>query len=539
MERGKTAAGTLALACIVGCSAGLVLLASARPSVLVPSSATAFPGWLAGPLHPLSRGIALRAGPIRLLLSAALVAMALAYGAAVACGPTLRPQLVVGTIAALHGIWLLSPPMPLTDVFNYLGYARLAALHGLSPYAHGIGAAPHDPVLAWVSWRRLRSPYGPLFTLASEPLGRLPLPFAFWLLKLATVAASLGCVALLRRCARLLGRSPERAALLYAANPLVLVYALGGFHNDVFMLLAVLGGVALLLARREAAAGASLAAAIAIKASAGVLLPFALLGARRRGRLLSGALAATAVVALLSLAAFGVAAPSLGEQGSLLTRFSVPNALGQLLGLGGAPSWLLAAMRAAMGGAIALLALAAWRGRIGWLAAAGWATLALLASLAWLQPWYAAWLLPLAALARSRPLRYGALVLCAYVLLTFLPATGLLLQRIGYAPMASAIGHASIVRMHALMGRPRVPLRESRGHAALRASRRQHGAAQRRRGDPRGDRGADARADGAQRAARRGHGQLHLHAHRGPRRGVPGRRGPPHGAQQGPLDVRP
>ena len=36
-----------------------------------------------------------------------------------------------------------------------------------------------------------------------------------------------------------------------------------------------------------------------------------------------------------------------------------------------------------------------------WLTGAGWSTFALLASLAWLVPWYVIWLLPLAALATS------------------------------------------------------------------------------------------------------------------------------------------
>jgi hypothetical protein len=35
-----------------------------------------------------------------------------------------------------------------------------------------------------------------------------------------------------------------------------------------------------------------------------------------------------------------------------------------------------------------------------WLSGAGWATLALLASLGWLMPWYVIWLLPLARCAR-------------------------------------------------------------------------------------------------------------------------------------------
>jgi len=44
---------------------------------------------------------------------------------------------------------------------------------------------------------------------------------------------------------------------------------------------------------------------------------------------------------------------------------------------------------------------------------AGWASLALLLCSAWLVPWYLAWLLPLAALGRSRPLVAATVVLTA------------------------------------------------------------------------------------------------------------------------------
>src|SRR2546422_963892 len=39
-----------------------------------------------------------------------------------------------------------------------------------------------------------------------------------------------------------------------------------------------------------------------------------------------------------------------------------------------------------------------------WIGAAGWSTLALLVASAWLVPWYAVWLVPLAALSESRRL---------------------------------------------------------------------------------------------------------------------------------------
>jgi alpha-1,6-mannosyltransferase len=448
-------AGALGLALLVLCSLMTVIAASGQKTILVPQSPVAFPDWLAGPLHLLTDQIAIRATQTAWAFSFVLVAMTVAYGVAVACAPALDRRVAIGAIVVLHAIWLLAPLMPLTDVFNYLGYARLGTLHGLNPYVHGIAAAPHDPVVPFTTWRYLHTPYGPLFTLVSYGLGPLPLPLAYWLLKLATVAASLACVALLWRCAEQLGRAPLRPVLLYAANPLVLAYGLGGFHNDVFVLALSLAAISLLLDGREGRAGAAIAAAIAIKASAGVLLPFLVLGARRRRRLLVGAAAVALPVAALAFAVFGTALPDLGDQSSLLSSFSVPNALAQLAQLGGAPPWLLALAAAVAASAIALLAIHTWRRRIDWLTAGGWAMLALLLSLAWLQPWYAMWLLPLAALGSSARLRRATLVLSAYLLLTFMPATGVLLAKLHYQPLDGPVGCASVKRMHVLQWGPR------------------------------------------------------------------------------------
>ncbi|MGQ4828125.1 hypothetical protein, partial [Enterococcus faecalis] len=73
-------------------------------------------------------------------LSVVVVLMALAYGVALAAVRTFSTRTIVIWIVAIHLIFLMSPPLQLTDLFNYLGYARLGAVHHLNPYTHGIGA---------------------------------------------------------------------------------------------------------------------------------------------------------------------------------------------------------------------------------------------------------------------------------------------------------------------------------------------------------------------------------------------------------------
>ena len=92
------------------------------------------------------------------------------------CSPRARcpGALLWATIVAAHLALLLGPPLISQDVFGYLDFARLGALHGLDPYTHVAAQAPTDPAYLFVGWPFQHSPYGPLFTLASyaiAPLG--------------------------------------------------------------------------------------------------------------------------------------------------------------------------------------------------------------------------------------------------------------------------------------------------------------------------------------------------------------------------------
>ncbi|MGZ4203009.1 MAG: glycosyltransferase family 87 protein, partial [Thermoleophilaceae bacterium] len=368
---------------------------------------------------------------------------------ALAAVRTLSIRTIAICVVALHALLLLAPPLPLTDVFNYLGYARLGALHHLNPYTHVIGLAAHDPVYRFTSWHNLSSPYGPAFTAATYPLAFLPLPLAYWIVKVVTVMASLGVVALVWRIARQLGRDPRFAVLFVAANPVTLLYAVGGFHNDVFMLLPLLASISLLLDRHDRSAGAMLMLAVAVKFTGIILLPFLLIAARpsrRRIQVLLGAAMAAVPLVAGSIALFGLSIPNLSDQSTLLTGFSIPNLFGVLIGVGGGIPLLLKIAN------VAVVLVIAWqvRRRTDWLVGAGWATFALIASLAWLVPWYVTWLLPLAALASSVRLRRAALVLTAYLVLAFMPATGIIFSHLQIDPMSGSAGQASQVRQHHL-----------------------------------------------------------------------------------------
>ncbi|MGH3262252.1 MAG: hypothetical protein ACRDNS_09675, partial [Trebonia sp.] len=135
--RGHRAA-QIALGALLLATLAIAVFAAGGPSILVPRAGQAFPNWEAGPLHDL--GLRPISNPVTLgsVFSGVLIAMLLIYGVLLASLRTLSMRTIAIAVVALHVIVLLSPPMQLSDVFNYLGYARLGALHDLNPYSHVI-----------------------------------------------------------------------------------------------------------------------------------------------------------------------------------------------------------------------------------------------------------------------------------------------------------------------------------------------------------------------------------------------------------------
>ncbi|MBV9007532.1 MAG: DUF2029 domain-containing protein [Solirubrobacterales bacterium] len=434
---GRIALGALLLGALI-----VTAFATAHPNTLVPTSNRSFPLWEAGPLHYIDKALPNDWRALQIGFSVIVVAMLIAYLVVLQSVRTLSMRTIAIFVLAAHAILLLSPPGQLTDLFNYLGYARLGGLHHLNPYTHVIAEEIHDPVFRFTTWHHLHSPYGPLFTALTYPLALMSLPAAYWTLKTITVLLSLAFIALVWYCARRLGRDPRFAVLFVAANPIFLMYAIPAFHNDFFMLVPSTAAVALLLARRDRSAGAILMLAVAVKFTAILLLPFLLIGVRlpqRRRRILEGAAVGAIPLIAMSLALFGFSIPNLQDQSTLLTPFSIPNLTGLVIGVGGGAPGLLRLGTVALVVAVALLI----RHRGDWLSGAGWATFALIASLAWLVPWYVVWLLPLAALGSSLRLRRMALWLTVFLVIAFIPATGMVLYPAGLNPLGTPVGYAS------------------------------------------------------------------------------------------------
>jgi hypothetical protein len=382
------------------CLTVIVLSAAGGHRMLVPASRHTSPAWLLGPLPALHQGLSSTD------IGALLVTMVLGYGVALALAdrvPGRWPLAIAGGAIAL--CWL-APPLLSADVFGYVAWGKLGA-HGVNPYSHASIAVGHDAVRPFLLWHHGTSPYGPLFSAMTFALAPLGVGVALWTLKTVAALCALACVALLWRAAAQLGRPQARAALAFGLNPLVLVYGVGGAHNDLMVGTVGLAGVLAFVCGRERSGAGAVVAAAAMKASAVVALPFLIAGSRRWRRPAVAAVATGAVLVAGGFALFGTPllhlVDAVGAEQHDVAVHSIPAEIARLAGSGTLPSWAHL-----LSGALLLAAVVAllYRVRRGadWLTGAGWAYVAVIVTTAWLLPWYVAWAVPFAALSADRRL---------------------------------------------------------------------------------------------------------------------------------------
>ena len=406
----------------------LAALPAADGSNLVLATAGGSPDWLLGPFRVIGGDWTDGALGGPLFYCALWLALAI-WALVVIRAGSLTARAVIVALVAAHAIFVLAPPLLSQDVFSYIAYARLGVEHDLNPYEHAPVDAAGDAVYPYAGSKTATSAYGPLFTLVTYPLAGLGVPTAFWILKVVAALASLALAAVVWRTAERLGRDPRAPALFVGMNPLALVHVVGGAHNEAYVVLFTMVGVLAWVSGRAFAGGAASTLAAGIKASAGLVVPF-LVAAGPRRRVLAGA--AAGVVAIVAAAYAGFGSDALDALGLLsdnqerTSRWSFPYKTAQLFGaiLPGDRLDYRDAVRAAY--AVAFAAVALWLLARTWRGAdpirmAGWATLALLVASAWLVPWYALWLLPLAALAADRRLEVATAALCAWMLVIAVP----------------------------------------------------------------------------------------------------------------------
>lgn len=388
---------------------------------------------LAGPLALL--GFHLRAGEV----IGAFSLMFIGYVLAVRNAERLSPRLVLATIGGFVLIVTLAPPLLSTDLFSYQEYARMFFGLHINPYTHtsqvlDLSPQNSDPLYYYIGakWIDTPSVYGPLFTLISglfqNTSDTAQIAFSAFAFKAIAALSCFGIIFMLWKASKLRGLNPVRGAALFGLNPLVVLYGIGGGHNDLLMMVFSTAGIWALLSQRDRSSGALTVAAVAIKLTGGIFLPFALVsnpglgaGARRR-KVLFGAALALVVTIGLGVAVFGT------QLANMFHTLSTVQGEGGWQSVPGffftALNWRSASHTISLAFGIAFVLICSrllwrvWRGELDWLDGAAWASFWLLMATSSILPWYISWMLVPVALCTRRKLWTLAIWFSGWVQLT-------------------------------------------------------------------------------------------------------------------------
>jgi hypothetical protein len=322
---------------------------------------------------------------------------------------------VLAVAVAIQVVPLAAPLLFSRDAYLYWDYGRQVTVYHADPYVSFPGQWPNDPAFRQMSsgWARLRSPYGPGWTLigaADAKLAGDSYSVASGFYRVLGALSMLACVGLVAWSTR-----SAFATALVGWNPLLAFHFAGGGHSDALMMAFVAAGLAYARARPRSA-GASWAAAASIKAAALAFLGVEVVRRlRERNRRWFVGLALGAAIALaVATSVFGLGwIHSGGSISNQLQESETRSLPGQIaaLGLRTHQAQVLTV------GLFAVLYLwilrEAWRGRQRTSLAAGGLCLAV----SWLMPWYVVWPVVLAAFDADVAGTVLALVLTGYLLL--------------------------------------------------------------------------------------------------------------------------
>jgi alpha-1,6-mannosyltransferase len=220
---------------------------------------------------------------------------------------------------ATTGFWLapllLSVPVFSRDTYSYLAQGALLR-DGFDPYVVGPIDNP-NALLDNVSpiWTTTTAPYGPAFILVAKFVTMLvgnDIVAGTMLLRLCMLPGLALLIWAAPRVARHVGANAAAALWICVLNPLVIIHLMGGVHNEMLMVGLMMAGIALTFGGRHIWGVSLIAVAVAVKATAGLALPFMVwvwmrdLRDRRGYSPVKAFAAATAASALIFVAVFAV-----------------------------------------------------------------------------------------------------------------------------------------------------------------------------------------------------------------------------------------
>jgi alpha-1,6-mannosyltransferase len=340
------------------------------------------------------------------------------------------------TMVATTGFWLapllLSVPVFSRDTYSYLAQGALLR-DGFDPYAVGPIENP-NPLLDNVSpiWTITTAPYGPAFILVARLITMLVgnhVIAGTMLLRLCMLPGLALLIWATPRLARHLGADAPIALWICVLNPLVIIHLMGGVHNEMLMVGLMTAGIALTFGRHHVAGVALVAVGVAVKATAGIALPFLVwvwmhhLRDRRGYRPVAAFATASAMSLLVFIAVFavlsGLAGVGLGWLTALagsvkiINWLTIPTATANLIhAIGGLffPVNFYAVLQVTRAAGIVIIAVSLpllwWRFRHDdrqALVGIAWAMVVVVLFVPAALPWYYTWpLAVMAPLAQSR-----------------------------------------------------------------------------------------------------------------------------------------
>ena len=359
------------------------------------------------------------------------------------------------TMVASAAFWLapllLSVPLFSRDTYSYLAQGALLR-DGFDPYAVGPIDNP-NALLDNVSpiWTITTAPYGPAFIMIAKLITMLVgnhVIAGTMLLRLCMLPGFVLLIWATPRIARHIGANVPIALWICALNPLVIIHLMGGVHNEMLMVGLMAAGIALTLNGRHIAGIALIAVGVAVKATAGIALPFMVwvwmrhLCERRGYRPLRSFAAAAGTSVLIFVAVFavlsGVAGVGLGWLTALagsvkiINWLSIPTAAANIIhAIGGlffsVSFYAVLQVTRVVGIAIVALALPLlwWRFRHDdrqALTGIAWAMLVVVLFAPAALPWYYSWpLAVLAPLAQSRRAVAAIAAFSTWIMVIFKP----------------------------------------------------------------------------------------------------------------------
>jgi alpha-1,6-mannosyltransferase len=182
---------------------------------------------------------------------------------------------------ATTGFWLapllLSVPVFSRDTYSYLAQGALLR-DGFDPYLVGPVDNP-NALLDNVSpiWTTTTAPYGPAFILVAKFVTMLVgdnVVAGTMVLRLCMLPGLALLIWAAPRIARHIGANGAAALWICVLNPLVIIHLMGGVHNEMLMVGLMMAGIALTFQRHPVSGVAVVAVGVAVKATAGLALPF-------------------------------------------------------------------------------------------------------------------------------------------------------------------------------------------------------------------------------------------------------------------------